>query len=215
MGLISQSRTLVHSVLKLPLEVWHTAAALLDGVGRSGYLPPNDALLAAACVVAAAKQEGQSADLAALAAALDSEAVLQSTGLTPTAALDAEVSHLAGLLGGATAPTSARRCWRLYADRLGVDPDNTQQVHSLLGDSSATLDSLLGDDFSLQYPPSLQAAAVVSAARKQAGIPPFWPSVLRELTGYDDRTHQKFADAVACFERPTSYGPMVVAQVFS
>lgn len=53
-------------------------------------------------------------------------------------------------------------------------------------------------------PPWLQAAAVVYVARKQAGVLPYWPTVLQELTGYDERVHQQvggvFLGYVLCVE---------------
>lgn len=65
------------------------------------------------------------------------------------------------------------------------------QVKALLGDSYHTLNNLLCDDFSLRHPPSVQAAALVHAARKAAGVLPYWPAALRQLTGYDERTHSQ------------------------
>ena len=44
--------------------------------------------------------------------------------------------------------------------------------------------------------PPAQAAAVVLAARRQAGITPFWPSVLAELTGYRGESDEALAQAL-------------------
>ena len=39
---------------------------------------------------------------------------------------------------------------------------------------------------------------MVYIARKQAGMLPFWPSVLRELTGYDEKTHPQVGLLLPC-----------------
>ncbi len=43
---------------------------------------------------------------------------------------------------------------------------------------------LLGEAPLLDYPPSLVAAALLTACRKVAGITPAWPLALEKLTGY-------------------------------
>ena len=58
------------------------------------------------------------------------QAVAAATGLAPGAALEAEVAGLAAALGGDTSCISACHCWKVMADRLGVDTNNAGQVRA-------------------------------------------------------------------------------------
>lgn len=66
-------------------------------------------------------------------------------------------------------------------------------------------------------PPSTQAAAVVLAARRQAGITPFWPSVLEELTGYREGAGEALAQALCELTGAAAaqYGSTVTSAAFA
>ncbi|KAL4426696.1 hypothetical protein ABPG77_004752 [Micractinium sp. CCAP 211/92] len=199
--------------------LWHGAVVLLDRCAAAGHTPGMEALLAAACVALAAQQGGIPLEPAALAGQLDPQVTMESVGLEPEPALAAEMAAVVAALQGDTACISAVHCWEVFAERLGCDVHDENQVSALLGDSLQRLHSLaLGQEHQhlwFTHPPSILAAAVVLVGRKERGLVPAWPTPLQQLTGYKEDLHPEFAEVLQELQSTSQYGSAMVQTVFS
>ena len=87
------------------------------------------------------------------------------------------------VLGQDTSAISTLRCLKTYFERLGygyLEPQTMSGLPTLL-----VVESLFDVSF-LNCRPSVIAAAILYAERRQRGVVPFWPSVLSKMTGYED-----------------------------
>lgn len=196
-----------------PGQLWLAALVLLDRSAAAGHCTRMDAALAAACVTLAAEQEGISLDPATLAAQLNREMTVHATGAEPEDAVAAEVEQLRTVLQGDTACLSALHCWKAFVDRLQCSVGDQAQ----LGDSLHRLHQLALEDehFCLAYPPSIQAAAALTVARQERGVVPYWPTVLQQLTGFQEGVHPEFSAALRALQKDATYGSTVTQAVFS
>lgn len=86
---------------------------------------------------------------------------------------------------GKTSSISSNRVLKLYLERLGVCFEGRSPAnHSVAGASFSLLPMSVGALGTRRFPSSVNAAAVLICARRSAGISPFWPQPLEQMTGY-------------------------------
>eukprot|EP00887_Chlorella_sp_A99_P006564 scaffold3.g6564.t1 len=218
-------------------KVWMAALAVMDRVATAVAPIPSELLLATAAVLLASRQLAPAAgseggapglDAAVLAGQLQQAAAgdpaMLPAGLAGSdagavaAAIEAEVDELAAVLGGDGACVTAVDAWQAFATRLGCDVSTDEQAHAVLGNSFQRLLDLAPRPLTLRCPPSVVAVAAVCLARRQLGAVPFWPSVLRQLTGLDEDVHPQLAGALRELQatpHSSQFGSTTSAAVFA
>jgi pentatricopeptide repeat domain-containing protein 1 len=180
-------------------EAGHDAVLLMDRVMSTSLQLAPDLfdLLAAACVVVAAKQADGPGAAPALPAGADVEA---ASGL-PGAAVDRMEWNVREVLGQDTAAVSTLRCLKLYAERLGSGRMDASAAAAAAGRSHALASGCLSDVAFLNCRPSVIAAAVLYVDRRSRGVIPFWPTMLAKLTGYQDISTPELSVAIKAAQR--------------
>jgi hypothetical protein len=84
-------------------------------------------------------------------------------------------------------------CWRRYLDRQGI--------YIMAGLPIMLAVEAMFDMSLLNCRPSIVAAALLYAERRQRGAVPFWPSTLAKMTGYEDLTTPELSCAVRAAQK--------------
>jgi len=190
----------VTAALGVKSEAAHDAVLLMDRVMSTSLNLAPDLLnlLAAACVVIAAKQvDGPVSNSRALPTDSD---LHSATGL-PAAAVDQMEWHVRQVLAQDTAAISTLRCLKLYLERLGSHHMDAASAAAVCGGAFDLADDCLTDMSFLNCRPSVIAAAVVYTDRRARGIIPFWPTMLAKLTGYQDMSTPELSVAIKSAQR--------------
>lgn len=105
------------------------------------------------------------------------------------------------VLNNDTATISTLRCLKLYLERLGCNFLDQDSVQTLAGSAFALVKEMLSDMTFLNCRPSVIAAAMMYAERRNQGVIPFWPSMLAKLTGYQDMSTPELSVAIKSAQR--------------
>lgn len=186
--------TAISNALGLKEEVPHDCLLLIDrAMGSEG---PNGPLLTScsaaavitACLSMAASQAGVSN--------ADNLPHEQITGVTASEVTSARCTVYAAL-GGDTSAISTLRVLKLYLERLGADLTQPEGVYAAAGDALLYCGASVTNLALVDVQPSLAAAAVLMKSRKAAGLSPFWPRTLVQLTALDDIEGGELVNTVA------------------
>ena len=102
------------------------------------------------------------------------------------------------VFNGKLSSISPSRVLKLYFERIGVCFDsNPPIVHPTAGHSFALLPFSVSSVGMRKYSSSVLAAAVLVVGRRNAGISPFWPHVLEQMTGYSTEEGTDLSSAIA------------------
>lgn len=194
--------TTVAAALGVKAEAAHDAVLLMDRVMSTSLNLAADLLdlLAAACVVIAAKQIDGPASSLSLPVNADLQA---ATGL-PSAAVEQMEWNVRQVLGQDTAAISTLRCLKLYLERLGAHQMDEASAAAMAGRAVALVTDCLTDMAFLNCRPSVIAAAVLYTDRRARGVIPFWPTMLAKLTGYQDMSTPELSVAIKAAQRVCS-----------
>lgn len=105
------------------------------------------------------------------------------------------------VLNNDTATISTLRCLKLYLERLGCNFLDQESVQMVAGSACALVREMLSDMTFLNCRPSVIAAAIMYAERRNQGVIPFWPSMLAKLTGYQDMSTPELSVAIKSAQR--------------
>lgn len=105
------------------------------------------------------------------------------------------------VLNNDTATISTLRCLKLYLERLGCNFLDQESVQTLAGSAFSLVKEMLSDMTFLNCRPSVIAAAIMYAERRNQGVIPFWPSMLAKLTGYQDMSTPELSVAIKSAQR--------------
>ncbi len=106
-----------------------------------------------------------------------------------------------GVLNNDTATISTLCCLKLYLERLGCNFLDQESVQMVAGSAFALVREMLSDMTFLNCRPSVIAAAIMYAERRNQGVIPFWPSMLAKLTGYQDMSTPELSVAIKSAQR--------------
>ena len=192
----------IAAALGVKPEAGHDAVLLMDRVMSTSLALAPDLLdlLAAACVIIAAKQVDGPASTLSLPVGTDLQA---ATGL-PIAAVEQMEWNVRQVLNQDTAAISTLRCLKLYLERLGGHAMDKPAAAALAGRSFALVDGCLTDMACLNCRPSVIAAAVLYTDRRARGVIPFWPTMLAKVTGYQDMSTPELSVAIKAAQRMVS-----------
>jgi pentatricopeptide repeat domain-containing protein 1 len=99
---------------------------------------------------------------------------------------------------GKLSSISPSRVLKLYLERIGVFLEaNAPFNHPTAGVSFSLLPFSVSSVSTRKYSASILAAAVLVVGRRNAGISPFWPQVLEQMTGYSTEEGTILSSAVA------------------
>ena len=99
---------------------------------------------------------------------------------------------------GKLSSISPSRVLKLYLERIGVCfESNPPFNHPTAGLSFSLLPFSVSSVSMRRYSASILAAAVLIVGRRNAGISPFWPQVLEQMTGYSTEEGTTLSSAVA------------------
>lgn len=105
------------------------------------------------------------------------------------------------VLNNDTATISTLRCLKLYLERMGCNFLDPESIQTLAGSAFALVKEMLSDMTFLNCRPSVIAAAIMYAERRNQGVIPFWPSMLAKLTGYQDMSTPELSVAIKSAQR--------------
>ena len=105
------------------------------------------------------------------------------------------------VLNNDTATISTLRCLKLYLERLGCNFLDQESVQMVAGSAFTLVREMLSDMTFLNCRPSVIAAAIMYAERRNQGVIPFWPSMLAKLTGYQDMSTPELSVAIKSAQR--------------
>lgn len=192
----------IAAALGVKSEAGHDAILLMDRVMSTSLALAPDLLelLAAACVIIAAKQVDGPASTLSLPVGSD---LLAATGL-PIAAVEQMEWNVRQVLNQDTAAISTLRCLKLYLERLGGHAMDKAAAACLAGRSFALVNDCLTDMAFLNCRSSVIAAAVLYTDRRARGVIPFWPTMLAKVTGYQDMSTPELSVAIKAAQRMVS-----------
>ena len=99
---------------------------------------------------------------------------------------------------GKLSSISPSRVLKLYLERIGVCFEGKPPFnHPTAGLSFALLPFTVSSVSMRKYSSSILAAAVLTVGRRNAGISPFWPHVLEQMTGYSVEEGTDLSSAIA------------------
>lgn len=104
--------------------------------------------------------------------------------------------NMCNLLDQDTAAISSLRCLKIYLERMGYRYLDKAGIYGIAGLPIMLVVESLFETALLNCRPSVVAAALLYAERRQRGAVPFWPSTLAKMTGYEDLTSPELAVAV-------------------
>ena len=189
--------TAISNALGLKEEVPHDCLLLIDrAMGSEGPSGPlltscSAAAVITACLSMAASQAGVSN--------ADNLPHEEITGVTASEVTSARCAVYAAL-GGDTSAISTLRVLKLYLERLGADLTQPDGVYSAAGDALLSCSASVTNLALADVQPSLAAAAVLMKSRKSAGLSPFWPRSLVQLTALDDTEGDELMNTVAMLQ---------------
>lgn len=198
MGLnyLQQRSALVHQLLnygsKLNLkdEVVHDAVLLLDRTVSAANTVNDEVLplLATAVLKLSCKQSGPMC--------CPSDAQFEEVSGLPTAAVAEMLWSVRKVLSDDTSAIPSLRCLKMYLERMCYRFQDRAGMYGIAGLPIMMVVESLFEVSLLNCRPSVVAAALLYAERRQRGAVPFWPSTLAKLTGYEDLTSPELAVAV-------------------
>lgn len=100
-----------------------------------------------------------------------------------------------------TSSLSSIRCVKLLLERLGTQYLSKEAASEISGDALGLCLDCISDTALMNCRPSIAAASVVYAERRERGAIPFWPSALSKLTGYSDISELEFSVAIKVTQR--------------
>ncbi|CAL5229689.1 g13058 [Coccomyxa viridis] len=174
--------------LGLHEECIHDSVQLLDRLSRMGLSSDTLAASVLGAIALISAKQGERAEPA-------DDAVERATGCAKGSLNDTTV-QLCSILGGDTGAISALRILHLYMERLGCDFQDSVALERTAGNALQLMAEVVYSPSFLDFRPSLVAAGVLTSSRKAAGVWPFWPSSLAQLTGYADPGTGQFRAAV-------------------
>lgn len=111
-------------------------------------------------------------------------------------------------LNGNTSSISSNRVLKLYLERLGVCFEGRAPAnHPVAGVSFSLLPLSASAINTRRFPSSVIAAAVLITGRKNAGVSPFWPQPLEQMTGYKLLKGTELSEAVHEVSMLPALGP--------
>lgn len=182
--------------LGLKDEVSHDAVLLMDRTMSTGLEVKDDYmnLVAAACVLVASKQGERPSQV-------PTDQQLESVTGLQAAVIQQMEWNVWRVLNNDTATISTLRCLKLYLERLGCNFLDQESVQMVAGSAFALVREMLSDMTFLNCRPSVIAAAIMYAERRNQGVIPFWPSMLAKLTGYQDMSTPELSVAIKSAQR--------------
>lgn len=188
-------------ILNAQEEVVHDSVLLMDRVMSTSLNFAKEVfdLLSAACVVIAFDQVQSSSNLTNKDKK-DFEKYEKASGL-PAWAIKQMVWSIRQVLNHDTASVSSVRCVKLLVERLGVQYLSDSAANAIIGDALGLCLDCISDTALMNCRPSIAAAAVVYAERRERGAIPFWPAALSKLTGYNDISELELSVAIKVTQR--------------
>ena len=157
--------------------------------GDDDILSYSNHWLVRACYLYAAELamgEAQAAEAMGLIFQPDSQEILDLT------------DRIKRAFNGKLSSISPSRVLKLYLERIGVCFENKPPFnHPTAGLSFSLLPFSVSSVSMRKYSASILAAAVLIVGRRNAGISPFWPQVLEQMTGYSTDEGTTLSSAVA------------------
>lgn len=177
-------------------EVVHDSVLLMDRVMSTtlNFAQEVLELLSAACVAIASDHISPSTE------EKDFEKFEKASGLPAWAIKQMEWS-IRQVLNQDTASVSSIRCVKLFVERLGVQHLNEKAANAIMGDALGLCLECASDTALMNCRPSIAAAAVIYAERRERGAIPFWPAALSKLTGYNDISELELSVAIKVTQR--------------
>ena len=188
----------MNKILGGPEEVVHDSVLLMDRVMSTtlNFAQEVLELLSAACVAIAFNHTTNSSTKEEK----DFEIFEKASGLPAWAIKQMEWS-ICQVLNQDTASVSSIRCVKLLVERLGVQYLPEKAADAILGDSIGLCLECASDTALMNCRPSIAAAAVIYAERRERGAIPFWPAALSKLTGYNDISELELSVAIKVTQR--------------
>eukprot|EP00891_Asterochloris_glomerata_P006084 jgi/Astpho2/6084/Aster-04031 len=203
---LQQRRSLVHTAvqmadtLELPEEISYDAVLLMDCLLSHPGAVTDIMLLPTTCVACLLIIMQQTCSMEQMPSKQHLEHV---PGLQIDSLVDVQAKVLS-VLHHDTAAISAVRCLKLFLERLGCafgEGDEAEHQQEAVAQTLAIMARTLQDNASLNFRPSIIAAAVLYCARRGQGQTPFWPVALVALTGYSATQSAELVAAITTVQR--------------